>query len=110
MAHEKYQHLIALVDECAMMCNHCAIECMQEEDVRDLQRCIRLNLDCAEVCTTAANLMSRGSEFAERFNERCAEICNSCAAECESHKHMEHCRECAEICRKCAEACMEMAA
>lgn len=110
MSHEKYQHLIALVNECAMICEHCAIACLNEEHVQDLKRCIQLDMDCAAVCRTAGELMGRGSEFAERFNERCAEICNACAEECEKHSHMEHCRTCGETCRKCAEACMEYAA
>src|SRR5687767_13991532 len=108
MAHEKYHHQIDAVTKCAMICSHCAMECLKEEQREDLLKCIQLNLDCAAVCKTAAELMSRGSEFSERFNERCAEICNSCAEECEKHAHMEHCKQCAEVCRRCADACMEM--
>jgi hypothetical protein len=38
----------------------------------------------------------------------CADICNACATECEKHKHMEHCAECAKACHECAEQCMAM--
>lgn len=108
MAHEKYHHQIDAVNECAMICSHCSMECLKEEHVHDLVKCIQLNLDCAAVCRTAVELMSRGSEFSERFNERCAEICNACAEECEKHSDMEHCKQCAEVCRRCADTCMEV--
>jgi hypothetical protein len=35
---------------CALTCTSCADACLAEEDVHQLVRCIRLNLDCADVC------------------------------------------------------------
>ena len=71
-----------------------------------LERCIRLDIDCAAICELAAGFVARGSEHAEHILRECADICNDCAEECEKHgHHMEHCRKCAEACRACAEAC-----
>lgn len=73
-----------------------------------MAECIRLDKDCAEICWTAAGMMSRGSQFAQDICRICAEICEACAAECGKHK-ADHCQQCAEACRKCAEECRRMA-
>ena len=75
-------------------------------------KCIRLCLDCADICTATAGVLSRSAEFdpsATRLLLRaCAAICQSCGDECERHAHMPHCRVCAEACRRCDRACREL--
>lgn len=107
MSHEKHKETIDLLLECATECNHCASACLDEQDVKMLARCIKLDLDCAEICYLTASFLSRGSEHAEHLMKECAEICEDCAKECEKHQHMEHCKRCAEICHECAEACSQ---
>lgn len=75
--------------------------------MKSLARCIQLDVDCAEVCRTAAAFMGRGSEFASAICAACADICDACAEECEQHA-MDHCRECAAACRRCADECRRM--
>jgi hypothetical protein len=70
-----------------------------------LERCIKLDLDCAEICAVAIGYISRGSENFQAVMQLCADICTACADECERHSHMEHCKRCAEACRACAETC-----
>ncbi len=36
--------------DCAQACTACTDACLGEEDVQMLARCIRLDLDCADVC------------------------------------------------------------
>lgn len=105
MSHENHKELINTLNECAAECNHCTTACLEEQDVKMLARCIKLNIDCVEICKLTASYIARGSEHAEHVMKECAEICEACAAECEKHKHMEHCKQCAEACRRCAEAC-----
>ena len=105
MAHEQNRNLIEILSNCAADCNHCAASCLEEYDVNKLSRCIKLDIDCAEICNLAISFISRGSEHAEHLLHEYAHICEACAAECEKHSRMEHCRKCAEICRTCAEAC-----
>ena len=95
---------------CAQSCTTCADACLAEEKVADLRQCIRLNLDCADICAAAATMASRrtGSNEAvlHATVEACARACEACAEECGGHAEMhEHCRICAEACRDCAEAC-----
>ena len=100
--------------ECAAACTACADACLSEERVEDLVRCIRLNLDCADICEVTGRVIARPSRrdepTLEAVLDACATICRACADECESHAEMEHCEFCAEACRVCAEACEKMVA
>jgi hypothetical protein len=86
-----------------------------EHDVQSLVRCIRLNLDCADICAATGRLLLRQTEpdwgILRTQVEACAQACRSCGDECQRHApHMEHCRVCAEACRRCAEACERLLA
>jgi hypothetical protein len=105
MAHEENRSLITTLNECALECNHCFDACLEERDMKLLKNCIKLNRDCADVCQLTASLIARDSPHGEHMLKECIEICNACAAECEKHAHMNHCRICAETCRACAEIC-----
>ena|SRR5436853_3950801 len=109
MNDEKQISLIKELYNCAIECSRCAAACLNEQDVKMLARCISLDLDCADVCRTAASLLSRGSKHGIHLLSECAELCNICAEECEKHARMEHCRKCGEACRACAEACQQPA-
>src|SRR5262245_31186917 len=108
MAHQEHQSCIEACFECAQECEHCTDACLNEKNVAELARCIRLDQDCAQLCWAAVAYMSRGSEFVSGICQLCAEVCDACAEECEGH-HMDHCRRCAEACRRCAEECRKMA-
>jgi hypothetical protein len=78
--------------------------------VQQLTQCIRLNLDCADICSAAGHIASRRTGSNELIIQRvlsaCEEACRLCAEECERHADMhEHCRICAETCRRCEQAC-----
>lgn len=75
-------------------------------------QCIRLCLDCADICDATCNVALRQTgndeQTVRELLELCARTCDSCAAECERHDH-EHCRLCAQMCRECAEDCRNAA-
>jgi hypothetical protein len=101
--------LVALQD-CELTCTSCADACLGEKEVQSLVRCIRTNLDCADICAVTARTLARQTEpslaLVRRQLEACEAACRACEAECEQHAHHhEHCRVCAEACRRCAEAC-----
>ena len=93
---------------CATACDYCASSCLQEEDVKMMAGCIALDMDCAEICRTAAGFMARGSDFEHQLCRLCADVCTACAEECGQHQ-MDHCQACAQACRACADACRRMA-
>jgi len=70
-----------------------------------MTECIRLDLDCAQMCSLTAAFVSRGSNHAKNLLKECSEICKNCADECGKHAQIEHCKVCAEACRICSEAC-----
>jgi hypothetical protein len=110
MIHQKFQSCIDACLACAVVCNQCATECLNEEDVAAQVECIQLDRQCVVICIAAAQLMSIGGEHATHLCAECAEICDACADECEKHAHMEHCKACAVTCRNCADECRKMAA
>ena len=76
-------------------------------------KCIRLCLDCADVCTATVRVTSRQTDYDANVSkpllEACVATCKSCGDECERHaQHHEHCRVCAEACRRCEQACREL--
>jgi hypothetical protein len=82
--------------------------------VAQLRQCIRLNLDCADVCEATGRLASRQTGTNETvlraMLKTCEEACARCAEECARHaNHMEHCAICAETCRRCEAACKNAA-
>lgn len=96
--------------ECAAVCISCADACLAEGKIAELRRCIRLNQDCADICSTTARVLSRllrpevGVLRAQL--EACALSCATCGAECRGHaQHHEHCQVCADACRRCEEQC-----
>jgi hypothetical protein len=107
------QTLIEAIDAayaCEQTCTSCADACLAEPMVAELRQCIRLNLDCAEVCQTMATLASRrtGSnvDVIRKMLEACEIACAVCGAECQRHANRhEHCRLCANACRECGSAC-----
>ena len=107
--YHEYKTCIEACLKCASICNHCASSCTEEDDVKMMAGCIRMDMECAAICYAAAQLMSLGSERAKEICRICADICEACGAECSQH-HTEHCQECAAACKACAEECRKMAA
>lgn len=105
--------LSACIDECfacAQACTACADACLAEDHVKMLIRCIRLNLDCADICGATGRMLSRQSEPSPEVLraqlQSCAMACRVCGEECKKHAQMHgHCRVCAESCHQCEEAC-----
>jgi len=106
------EECITACSECAAICTSCADACLAEDKVSHLVTCIRLNLDCADICDVTGRLFVRPTERHEETLrhqlEACIAICRACGEECGRHRQMDHCRICAESCRRCASACQRM--
>ena len=95
---------------CGQVCLICADACLAEKSPEMLRDCIRLNLDCAAICGTTAELLLRRADAAatglHAQLHACIAACQACADMCESHaaRH-QHCAICAEACRDCQEKC-----
>jgi len=98
---------------CLQTCLTCADACLSEPHVDKLTACIRINLDCADVCHATGSLLLRlGRTEPQPLQSQvaaCIEACRVCAIECRRHAEMhEHCRICADACKACHDACAEM--
>jgi uncharacterized protein DUF326 len=101
---------IDAITGCAQACIADTDADLGEQDAVEMVRCIRMCLDCADVCTATAGVISRPADYDADLTtpllEACVAICKSCGDECERHARMhEHCRVCAEACRRCEQAC-----
>lgn len=105
--------LVKAAAECTYTCTTCADACLEEDDPVAMRACIRLNLDCAEICSVTAKLIARPGEqdpkLLQAQLDACVTACRACAEECAKHAgEHDHCRICAESCRECADACERM--
>lgn len=98
-------NLINALTNCASACNYCTTACLEEMDVKMMTACIKLDIDCAALCSLTAGFIARGSVHGKHLLKECAELCGLCAAECEKHSSMQHCKDCAAACRTCEQAC-----
>ena len=94
-------------------CLSCADACLAEQHVQKLTQCIRLNLDCADICHATGTVVLRfgrsGPQPLQAQLATCAQACRTCAEECRQHAAMHtHCRICAEMCNACHDACEDM--
>jgi hypothetical protein len=108
-------HTIDVLQSCDAACTACADACLSEDMVAELTKCVRTNLDCADICAATARVLSRHTGYDANISRAmllaCVTACASCAEECARHAEMhEHCRICAETCRACERACRELLA
>jgi hypothetical protein len=85
LQNQKYQTCIDVCNNCVESCEFCATSDLREQDVKSMTRCIQLNRDCANMCMTASQFMSRDSEHSKKICAICADICDLCAEECEKY-------------------------
>lgn len=109
MTSNRFSECIDACYRCADACDHCSVACLSEDNVKEMERCIRLDMDCAAVCRLTAEVMARESECHILVCRLCEKICTACAEESGKHQH-EHCQNCAQQCRECAQLCQQMAA
>lgn len=115
MAHATETTITAEMRNCAQECTDCHAICTET-----IQHClamggehvssehIRTLLDCAQICQTSADFLTRGSEFHGSTCAVCAEVCRECERECRKLGNDQAMQNCADACRKCAESCERM--
>ncbi|MGE7902893.1 four-helix bundle copper-binding protein [Peribacillus sp. NPDC094092] len=109
MSLEKYSSVIETLKDCMTACNQCYDACLREDHVNMMVECIRLDRECADICSFLEQAIGRGTPFISELAAVCAKICESCGHECKKHDH-EHCQKSAEACLRCAEECKKLAA
>ena len=104
------EQLIRTLYDCVAKCNYCADACLDEDNIKMMVECIRLDRICASVCESTALALSTNSKSdVKSLVQACQDACKKCGDECAKHE-TQHCKDCAEACRKCEEACRNYAA
>ena len=111
--HDKLRECLEACFACEQVCTACADACLAEDTVTELTKCVRTDLDCADICATTGRVLSRHTHYDANLTrsvlEACAQACRSCGDECAQHAdHMDHCRVCADACRRCEQACRDL--
>ena len=106
---------IDALSDCFQACVADADADLREQHGPNLVKCIRLCLDCADICSATVGITSRQTERDSNVTrlllEACAADCKACADECELHApYHTHCRVCLEACRRCEQACRQLLA
>jgi hypothetical protein len=110
MPDSRLQHCIAACGNCQETCLETLVHSLAIGGKHAEAHHIRVLLDCAEACQTAANFMLRGSDLYGLFCEPCAAVCDACARSCEPlADDDQQMNRCVESCRRCADACREVA-
>ncbi len=100
------------LEHCASACTICADACLSE-DASSLRRCIRLTLECADICALAGRSVLRHREadatLLRPLLAACVTACQLCRDECDRHAPAhDHCRLCAMACRDAMRAVNEL--
>ena len=106
MKDTKTKNLLDTLMKCITACENCATKCLSEENVNQMEKCIRTDRDCADICRITATFVARESQYMQKMLKQCIELCKDCEKECRKHDH-DHCQKCADACRECVQACEE---
>ena len=107
---DEMQKCIQLCRDCHAMCTQTIAHCLKLGGRHAAPDHIRLLVDCAQMCATAADYMIRESPFHDRLCRLCSELCKQCGKDCEQvARDDQMVKQCIEMCRKCAGSCERMA-
>ena len=109
--------VIEALTACSQACTACADACLSESGAMlpSLVKCVRDNLDCADVCDTTARVLSRHTGYDANLSRQqvlaAIQATKTCGDSCTEHAEMhEHCRICAEACRAAEQALTSLVA
>lgn len=112
MPHHRSQEMDHCIDNCQechetclALVDHCLTKGGRHADAAH----IRLLLDCAQICSTSADFMIRGSDLHTETCRACSEVCERCADDCAKMADDQEMKDCVAVCRRCAESCRQMA-
>ncbi|MBU1819886.1 MAG: four-helix bundle copper-binding protein [Bacteroidetes bacterium] len=63
MINTKFQSCMEACQECAVACSQCLDACLEEDNVKKMAECIRLDRDCANICHTSVAFMASNSQY-----------------------------------------------
>ncbi len=108
------QQLASVIDAvaaCSQACTACADACLSESAAMlpHLTKCIRDNLDCADVCDATVRVLSRHTGYDANLTrlqvQAAIQAVQTCGSSCSEHAQMhQHCGVCARACQQAEQA------
>lgn len=92
---------------CSSACTETVAYCLEQGGRHAESAHIRLMLDCAEICRTAADFMMRGSDHQSSVCALAAEVAAACARSCAEFKDDARMKACVDACLRCASSCKQ---
>ena len=96
---------------CSQACTACADACLSKggDMLPHLVKCIRDDLDCADICDVTARVLSRHTGYDAAISaaqvQAAIAATRACEDSCAEHASMhEHCKLCAQACREAGQA------
>jgi hypothetical protein len=107
---EAFRACAKACSDCQRECDSCATHCahLLGEGKKDHATTLMTCQDCANFCSSAAQIVSRMGPFSGLICDSCAEACSRCGKVCAKFPDDEHMKRCADECRKCEKACRDM--
>lgn len=97
---------IATCRECQRICLNMATgHCLALGGRHALPEHLGTMLICAQMCGTAADVMTMNSSLHRQVCAVCADICDACITSCDDLDGME---DCVDVCRRCKTECEAM--
>lgn len=93
--------------DCYQTCTETIARCLTIGDKHAEKEHLNLLMDCAKICNTNADFITRNSTYYPQTCGITADICDECADNCDRFDD-DYMKECASVCRRCAESCREM--
>jgi hypothetical protein len=103
---------VAACVRASTVCSVTADACLDDDGVAELRSAIRLLLDCVDVLTATATVLSR--HFATMpgsvgtLLSACVDLAEACADEVGRYAPVEHRQRCVDECRRAAYACQSL--
>ncbi len=94
--------------DCYKICTETMTKCLSLGGKHAEVWHLNLIIDCSIMCKVNTDFMLRNSTHYPQTCGVTADICDSCAKNCEGFDD-EFMKDCARVCRKCSESCREMA-
>jgi hypothetical protein len=96
------EQLLELLTRCMTACSRCLHMGVLEDP--KMKECIRLAMDCGELCGLTARYIARDSAYGNELLSLCSRVCKACEDACRMQEHVVM-QECAEACHACHLAC-----
>ncbi|WEG13731.1 four-helix bundle copper-binding protein [Pullulanibacillus sp. KACC 23026] len=98
--------LIQIINHCSLHCDEMITYLLDQEQLGDRRRQLKLLRDCSSICGFTASHMAAQSFLTPSLIKLCAYTCEHCGRECGQFEDPMSVR-CSKVCLTCARYCQE---